>query len=207
MKLQETIEVKSNLRIIARERGKIVARREGHNIWLDLGREYLASLISYASYGSPDTPERDDRIKYIGLGIGGTRQASLSVANSAPMSTAYPGSNDQTDTNPTVTTLERPVRISGTTTVPPYDAGDVWLGQIQAPVVHSPSTVAIFTRIFSSSELSYSSFTTVPLSEIMLFTGAADINVYNNTGVAYDTMDTLSKTVAFALEVDWSISF
>ena len=72
-RLGETIQVRNNLRLIARERGKIVARREGHNIWLDLGREYLASLIADVSFG-PDVPERNDRIKYMELGIGGTRQ-------------------------------------------------------------------------------------------------------------------------------------
>jgi hypothetical protein len=206
-KLVESIEVKSNLCLTVRERGKIVARRAGHNIWVDLGREYLASLISYSSYG-PDTPERNDRIRYIGFGIGGTRQLALGTANSAPLSTAYPGNNTQTDTNPAVTRLERPVRVSGTTTNPPYDASDVWLGQVVAPVTHSPSTVALFSRIFSSAEISYSSFTTVPLSEVGLFTGAANpIGVSNNTFVAYDTMDTLSKTNAFELEVAWEIRF
>lgn len=207
MQLQETLEVKSNLVITARERGKIMARRAGHNIWLDLGRAYLAKLISYSAFGAPDTPEEDNRIKYIGFGIGGTRQTSLSVANSAPLVAPYPGSNAQTDTDPSVTVLERPVRLLGTTTNPPYDAGDVWLGRVQAPVVHSPSGTALFTRIFTSSEISYSTFTAVPLSEIMLFTGAASVNIPNNTGVAYDTFDTLTKTSSFSLQVDWEILF
>jgi hypothetical protein len=43
-RLFENIEVRSNLSLVARERVKIVARRDGHNIWLNLGREYLASL-------------------------------------------------------------------------------------------------------------------------------------------------------------------
>ena len=79
----ETVEVRNNLVLTARERGKIVARREGHNIWLNLGREYLASLIDYISF-SPLTPERNDRIQYMGVGIGGTRQLALGVANSPP---------------------------------------------------------------------------------------------------------------------------
>jgi hypothetical protein len=204
---RETIEVKQNLCLTFRERGKIVARRVGHNIWVDLGRTYLASLISYASFG-PDTAEQNNRIKYMGLGIGGTRQTSLSVANSSPMSDAYPGNNTQTDTDPTVTTLERPVRVSGTTTDPPYDAGDVWLGRVQAPVIHSPSTVALFRRVFTSAEVSYSTFLAVPLSEVGLFTAAANpTGVPNNTFVAYDTFDTLTKTAAFELQVDWEIRF
>lgn len=207
MRLVETVEVRQNLIITARERGKIMARREGHNIWLDLGREYLASLIAYLSFG-PDTPERNDRIKYMGFGIGGTRQLAPSVANFPPMSTAYPGTNAQTDTDPTVTTLERPVRISGTTSVPPYNAGDVWLGQIQAPSPHVTPSEVTFRRLFSTAEISYSTFLTVPLSEVALFTSLANpVGVPLNTAVAYDTFDTISKTGAFELEVAWTVRF
>jgi hypothetical protein len=209
MRFLETVPVRNNLKLIARERGKIVARREGHNIWLDLGSEYLAKLISLVSYG-PDVPEEDHRIKYMGFGIGGNRQVAPGVANVAPMSVAYPGTNAQTDTDPTITHLERPVRISGTTTGPsdPYSPGDVWLGAVQAPAIHNNPGEVTFYRLFGQTELSYSSFTSVPLSEIMLFTSAATpIGIPNNTGVAYDTFDTLSKTGAFELEVEWSIIF
>jgi hypothetical protein len=209
MRFQETVEVKNNLRITARERGKVVQRRDGHNIWIDLGREYLASLIALVSYG-PDTPERNDRIKYMGFGIGGTRQVAPGVANVAPMSVAYPGTNLQTDTDPSVTTLERPVRVSGSTTGPtdPYNPADVWLGTIQAPPIHNTATQVTFRRLFTQTEVSYSSFTTVPLSEVMLFTSAANpIGQPFNTGVAYDTFDTISKTGALELEVEWTVRF
>ena len=209
MRFQATVEVKNNLRITARDRGKVVQRRDGHNIWIDLGREYLASLIALVSYG-PDTPERNDRIKYMGFGIGGTRQIAPGVANVAPMSVAYPGTNLQTDTNPSVTTLERPVRVSGSTTGPtdPYNPADVWLGTIQAPPIHNTATQVTFRRLFTQTEVSYSSFTTVPLSEVMLFTSAATpIGQPFNTGVAYDTFDTISKTGALELEVEWTVRF
>ncbi len=209
MKIKETVKVRNNLRITARERGKIAARREGHNIWLDLGREYLASLIALASY-SPDTPERNDRVKYMGFGIGGTRQVAPGVANTAPLVVAYPGTNAQTDTDPLVTTLERPVRVSGSTTSPssPYNPADVWLGLIQAPPIHVTATEVTFRRLFGQTEISYSTFTTVPLSEVMLFTSAANpVGQPFNTGIAYDTFDTISKTGAFEFEVEWTVRF
>jgi hypothetical protein len=205
-RLSETVEVRNNLHIIARERGKIVARRDGHNIWLNLGREYLASLIAYASFG-PDTPERNDRIKYMELGIGGTRQLALGTANAAPLVTAYPGPNTQTDTDPTIVMLERPVRISGSADPYPGQALDVWLGQIQAPSVHSTATEVTFSRLFGQLDVSYNPFLTVPLSEIGLFTAASNYNVYNSNSVAYDTFDTISKTNAFTLEVSWTVRF
>ena len=203
------IEVKQNLNLTVRERGKIVARREGHNIWVNLGREYLARLIAFQSLNPdvPETPPGENRIKYMGLGIGGTRQLALATANNPPISPPYVGTNSQTDVDPTVTLVERPVRISGSETAYPGLAGDAWLGQIQAPATHSLPTEVTFKRVFTQTEVSYGSFLTVPLSEIGLFTSAADPGLHQNTFVAYDTFDTLSKTVAFELEVDWTIRF
>lgn len=206
VKRRELIQVKNNLHIRVFERGKLVKHVEGHNIWLNLGREYLASLMAYTSF-SPLTPERDDRVRYMGVGIGGTRQLALTTANSPPLSTAYPGSNAQVDTDPTVTILERPVRVSGGSTPYPGSGGDIWIGQIQAPAIHAVATSVTFSRLFATTDVSYSPFLTVPMSEIMLFTNAASPSVYNNTGVAYDSFDTISKTNAFQLQVDWSVQF
>lgn len=207
MNLKDGIQVKSNLILTVRERGKRVQIVKGHNIWLNLGREYLASLICYSSF-TPLTPERDDRIQYMGLGIGGTQQLSLTTANSAPITPPYAGTNSQTDTDPTVIGLERPVRISGASDSYPYpDPSNIWLGQVQAPVVHTTATQSVFRRLFSTSDVSYAPFLSVPLSEIALFTAAASPGVYNNNAIAYDTFDTISKTSAFSLEVDWTIRF
>lgn len=206
MRLTEKIEVRSNLVLTARERGKIVARRVGHNIWLNIGREYLAHLIGYALF-VPLTPERDDRVRYMGVGIGGNRQLALTTANAPPLITAYPGSNAQSDTDPAVIALERPVRVSGSSTPYPGLAPDVWLGQIQAPPDHDVTTSVTFRRLFALTEVSYAPFLTVPMSEIGLFTNAANPNVFNNNPVAYDTFDTISKTAAFDLEVAWTVRF
>ncbi|WP_394831650.1 hypothetical protein LVJ94_34570 [Pendulispora rubella] len=202
----DVLDVRSNLVLTARERGKVIARRAGHNIWLNLGREYLALLIAYASF-TPLKPERDDRIRYMGLGVGGTRQTSPAVANAPPILTAYPGSNGQVDTDPTVVRLERPVRISGSADPYPGQALDVWLGQVQAPADHVTATQVTFRRLFQQVDISYPPFLSVPISEIGLFTGAVSPNTHNNTMVAYDTFDTISKTVAFELEVAWTVRF
>lgn len=207
MRAVDKIEVKQNLTIVVRERGKIVTRREGHNIWVNLGREYLASLIAYSSF-APVTAERNDRVRYMGLGIGGTRQLLLSVANNPPMSTTYPGTNLQTDEDPTLTTLERPVRVDGSGGGPPYSGTDTWLAQVQAPSPHGTPTEVTFRRLFGQLEFSYGSFTNVPLSEIGLYTGnATPVGVPNNTFIAYDTFDAIPKTNAFSFEVNWTIRF
>jgi len=222
------IEVESNLTLTMRSRGKIVRRVKGHNIFLNLGREWLPKLISYSALPAgapppplPVTPAEDRRVRYMGLGIGGTRQLALAVANATPLGAAppapaghYPGTNLQTDTDPTVIRLERPVRLTSPVPAapdpPPYNAADVWLGQVQAPAVYPTTTSVKFVRVFTELEISYGPFLTVPLSEIGLFlhdTSATYVNQPNNTCVAYDTFDSLSKTNAFALEVDWTIKF
>ena len=216
----ETIQIKSNLELTLRERGKIRARRKGHNIWVNLGREFLSKVITYSSLPTPPavlpvTAEEDRRVRYMGLGIGGTRQLQLAVANNPPMSTHYPGTNAQTDTDPTVTTLERPVRISSPVPSSPqpypvYAAGDVWLEQVQAPATHVTATSVTYQRLFTTTEVSYGPFLSVPLSEIGLFLHSNSsnyINIPNNTFLAYDTFDTLSKTNAFSLEISWTIRF
>jgi len=219
MRISNTVEYESNLEILVRERGKLVDRRELHNIWVDLGRAYLPQVIAYQSLPasgvvSPVVPQDDRRVRYMGFGIGGNRQLQLSVANNPPFSTHYPGTNTQPDTDPTVVQLERPVRISspvpGSPSLPPYNAGDVWLGQVQAPAIHVTPTSVTFKRIVAEAEISYGPFLSVPISEIGLFlhsTNANYINVYNNTLIAYDTFDTISKTNAFALEIAWTIRF
>jgi hypothetical protein len=208
LRLSDEIEVKQNLSIIARERGKIITRREGHNIWLNLGREWTARLIAYSFIGLPaDIPEEDNRVKYMGFGIGGTQQLAPGTANALPISPPYVGTNAQTDVDPTLTTIERPVRVSGSSTAYPGIAGDEWIGVIQAPAVHTVPTETTFSRVFTLTEISYSPFLSVPLSEIGLFIASADPENYQNTMIAYDTFDTLSKTTSFELEVQWTIKF
>ena len=206
MLVKDTIQVKNNLSLVCRERGKIVARRDGHNIWLDLGREYLAKLIALQSYG-PDVPFTDARVKYLGFGIGGTRQLALATANSTPISPPYTGGNTQTDNDPTILTMERPVRVSGSSSAYPGVVGDTWIGRItSADPLTAPKQVT-FRRIFTQLEVSYGPFVSVPLSEVGMFTSDADPENYQNNPVAYDTFDTLSKTSAVDIEVVWTIYF
>lgn len=213
MRILDRIEVKQNLKLVMRERGKIIARREGHNIWTDLGAEYLAELIALTSY-DPDVPIRNDRIKYMGVGIGGISQKALDTANAYPIGGTdpnpphlpgpYTGTNEQTDTDPEITTLERPVRLAGTFGDPV--AEDTWIGLIGI-ADRSEQKQTTFSRVFSQLEINYGPFVTMPLSEIGLYTSAADPSNYHNSLVAYDTFDTLSKISAFDLEVLWTIRF
>ena len=206
IQIVDRIEVRQNLVITTRERGKIKERREGHNIFLDLGREWLSRLIAYKTLG-PDVPERDDRVKFMGFGIGGTRQVATVVASSVPISPPYVGTNAQTDTDPTLSVIERPVRLSGSATAYPGISGGKWIGPVQAPATHLSATETTYRRLFTQEEISFPPFLSVPLSEVGLFLSSANPENHQNTMVAYDTFDTLSKTTAFELEVVWTIRF
>lgn len=200
--------VKNNLRLTMRERGKIVQRREVHNIWLTTGRQWLAQHIAYSSY-SPRTIENAMCPRYMGFGMGGTRQLAIGTTQAVPLVTAYPGTNVQTDVDPEVTNLERPVRISGGTTTYPGNTGtDVWLKQIQVPPIHDIPTRTRYVCTLLETDISYSPYVIVPLSEAGLFLDSSSSlypNTYNNAPIAYDTFETLTKTTKFQLEVDWTL--
>ncbi len=72
-------------------------------------------------------------------------------------------------------------------------------------MTHGTAYETTFIRVFTATEISYTPYLTVPLSEIMLFTNAASPGYYLNPGVAYDTFDTLSMTTAFELQVEWTL--
>lgn len=74
---KERVYIEGFFSMYARERGKIVpgSRREGKNIWTLAGREFLARLMSYSAY-APDEAARNDRIRYLGFGIGTTPEVS-----------------------------------------------------------------------------------------------------------------------------------
>lgn len=195
MSFSDRVEVKSNLKLTVRERGKIVTRREGHNIWLDVGRGWMLNLFSYATLPGLTTYE-DNRIRYIGLGIGGTRQLLTGVANAPPLLGDYPGTNLQTDTDPTVTELERPVQASS----------GIWLLEVGSPPDFGVNQVT-YSRIIGQSDVTYGSYNMVPLSEVMLFTNAADPtqSVNGGYGIAYDTYDSIPKTGAIDIELAWTL--
>jgi hypothetical protein len=136
--------MKPNVFIFVREKGRLVHYHEGHNVWVDQGREYLTKLITFSSF-DPDVPAEPYRaVKHIAFGIGGVY--SSGVADLPPMSLAYPAGYDQHATDghqyniyfpvqPLIETLERPIRISGNSqpyNFPPTPT-DVWFTQPPPP--------------------------------------------------------------------------
>lgn len=152
MRFKDSIELKTNITFTLRdERGKLTQRRS-HNVWLDYGRDWLLYLMSYDitsplpghPHTIPVTPAPSYRIFSMGFGIGGTKQ----IATLPPiLDTTYPGTNAQTDTDLTVTYLERPVMVEE------IAADDYWLQGVDLTtplaISHNPlSPLHILLNIF-----------------------------------------------------------
>ena len=215
--------MRANVRIEVRERGKLMEIREGHNLFLFHGREWLAELISYSQF-DPDVASRVDRIRYMGVGVGSKQQGNIPLATTPPVTTLYPAGYDPNATtgneyydqypvSPLITTLERPVKLSGSTTQPYPTAppSDQWL--IDAPdfiVTHLSLTEATFHgRIFGGSAMLSGFFTALPLSEAALFTNELSVSKYipYSPAVAYFSFDTIQKTLTNDIELIWSVRF
>lgn len=243
MSFRDDIRVGSNVRLQLREKpgGRVVDKRESHNIFVNYGREWISELTAY---DSSLVPFRNDRVRYVGVGIGGTTQgipsaqirtagyagfaddwdyvgSDLSTGGTGGTGTADP---TQTDQDPTVTGLEYPVQITDQNY---YD-------EVKLPSSFPEAGVARFTVVLGYSDVSFSSFTSVPISEVGLFVGSVTEGVQNvdyppldatesrdPTGagppyyppvgtrfmIAYNTFDTLTKTNAFVLQIDWELRF
>jgi len=228
----------ANFTAIVRERGKIVPRhcRHNHNIWVTLGREYLARVIApntakddhYAETG----PANREFIKYMGLGIGGTSQTHPS-AYLTPLSVDYPpatgvapggAGNKYTDSDLTVKNLERPVALSWGVT------NELWLGEVSTPVDFPLATTLLLRRLFTAPEINQvlepglpHNYTVVPVAEAALFLStqpdeAAKVTVYDvgapdwipvsrQDALAYNTFEPIPLTTAFELELRWELRF
>ena len=196
-----------NVDITVRERGKVVQREQSHNIVTNIGRQFLAEVIASDASAPAIVRHQNTVVRYMGFGIGGARQLS-SLANNPPFSVDYPGANTQTDTDLTVTGIQRPVRVT---------AAPTWMKEIAAPSTFPTATSVRFTAEFVEAEINYGGYASVPLSEIGLYTSAADpalpngaAGVYPGAGglmIAYDNFNPIHKTGAFSIEVQWEFRF
>ncbi len=184
--------VEGRFRAETREGGKRRQASEGKNIWTLTGREYLAELIALSAF-SPRTAFREDRVAYIGMGIG----AQTEVADIASLVDPVP-----------YTTSEFLAAVNAPAIFPASGTG-------------TPITSVQFVREFGTSEFSFGSpATAVVLTEAGLFTDGnpADdwstasldtsfANSYDRAPVAYKTFEPITKTTSFTLRVVWEIRF
>lgn len=207
MKLREGIEVGFNIEIEARERGKLRARRQTHNIVTNIGRQFILEAITAQAFsGGGFTRQNNNVIQYIGFGIGGDLQAS-NLASTSPLSTDYPGTTAQSDTDLSVVGLERPVRVN---------ADPLWMKQVAAPAIFPTATSVRYEVVFSETDINYGPYDRVPLTEIGMFLSSADPALPNGSAgtypgaggfmASYDTFGALEKTGQLTFRVRWTYS-
>jgi hypothetical protein len=221
--------------------GRLIGERAIHNVWTYVGHEYLASMVGALSFSgdpaapSPSdivTPESNDRIRYMGVGIGGVQQSNA-MADLPPMSTSYPVGaaeeryapdyalsgytngkqyNNANPTSPRIGTLERPVRVTGSSS--PYSTApgsDVW--RIEPPnlfLTHfTTQDVTVHATIDAASgDVAYPPFDAgVPLSEAGLFSDGAGTTPAYAPVLAYVTFDTIVFDAGDTLEFIWQVKF
>jgi hypothetical protein len=224
--------IPGNVEIIVRDNGKRVPKhcRHEHNIWVNLGREYLARVVApndlLTDHNVETGPSNREFIKYMGVGIGGDSQTHPS-AYISPLSTDYPPAdvsgvpghpgNQFSDEDLTVQYLERPVKINEVT--------NQWMEAVSTPVVFLNSSMTLrLDHLFTITDINTAcvpNYTIVPLSEVGLFLSTQDpdaLNVYdpgapNQVGagrqrlLAYNTFEAIPKTVSFSLEIRWELRF
>lgn len=208
MKKSDGIDVSWNIEILAtRKNGSVeLWHQRTHNIVVNTGRQFFAEAITASSF-SPTTRTQDTVVRYIGFGIGGAMQDNPAAAG-APYSADYPGTNVQTDTDVTVSKLERPVKVT---------AAPLWMNEVATPGTFPTATSVMYVASFASSDLSFGGYTAPPLSEIGLFKSSADpaqpnggSGAYPGSGghlVAYDTFTPFPKSAIFGFEVRWTLRF
>lgn len=193
---KEVVHIEGFFSVICRERGKIVpgSLREGKNIWTLTGREFLARLMSYSSY-APLTAARNDRIRYIGFGIGTTPEVSSVSKLVSPV--AYTSSGGD--------------KFLADLAIPTYPF----------QTAGSFGTSVRYTREFSELELSISS--SILLTEAGLFTDGSPVSspipftpgtrdrtlaqAANQAPVAYKSFEPLRKTQNFTVTAAWEVRF
>jgi hypothetical protein len=211
--------VKPNVFIRARRRGKLCYLWEGHNTWTAHGRQYLATLFAYASYG-PDTPvTASSRIKHMQFGVGSKTHGSLIGA----VNTAYPAGADPNATTgdkydhnypeaPSISTLERPVRFAGGTN--PYGTAaptDTWLSTPALPKFFTDFSVLGQVSITcfldaTAGDMIYSTFTAMPLSEAgLVVSGDANIHTPFNPVITYVNFDPVQLMNEVEAEITWVV--
>ena len=174
--------------LVCRERGKLVpnTRRVGHNIWTLTGREHLAQLMSYSSYGPPKVASRNDRILYIGFGDGSQPEVS------------------------SVTRLESPIpyvagEFLAQVSVPTYP-----LSPSKTTVRYSRTYGESELSISGNVVLTEAGLYTDGNQQSAFEPGYRDTGIGNSllqSPNSYKVFEPLTKTQNFVLEVSWEVRF
>jgi len=171
-----------------RERGKIVSRTEGNNIWTLTGREYLAELIALRA-SSPRATFRDDRVAYIGLGSG----SQAEVANISSLVDPIPYSPGEF-LAPTATPATFPASATTSTKTAVRFIREYGLSEISLGYDVVLTEAGLFTDGNPDDDWALTALTGLDSSG-------------DRAPVAYKTYEPITKTTQFTLRVIWEVRF
>jgi hypothetical protein len=208
----------------------LVEERCVHNVWTDIGRIYLAYMVGEVGPAMSPMTERTDRIKYLGLGVGGVYQDPSSLISPVvdaypvgyaerrwPPDYAYDGGTtgdeyDQLDpTSPRIRTLERPVRRTGALSPYPGAASDRWY--VEPPNLYVTHLTLQETTIHAlvdatAGDYIIGALTTLPVTEAGLFTSlVSPSGIAYQQLVAYVNFGTIVLSASSKLEFIWRVRF
>lgn len=196
-RLNDIIEVRHNLSIEVRERGKLVSNWSGHNVFTNTGRDWLARLSAWQTIGSPDTPFTNRRVRWMGLGTGTQSEVATvtSVVTPAQITVGtYLGAIQRAEF-PTSNSVEF-IRSFGT--------AEISLPAQGLPVV--PITEAgLFVDVLPASA-------STGVDDAAVGGGSPTDTTLNptvvvNAPIAYKTFPVINKTVDFTLLIRWTLTF
>jgi hypothetical protein len=178
--------IEGRFHVETREGGKRRQVRDGKNIWTLTGREFTIELQSLAQ-ASPRTTFRDDRIAYIGVGIG----SQAEVAD--------------------IESLVEPAAFQAGL----YLAACVTPATFPASGTGTPNTAAQYIREYGTGEISLGM--DVVLTEAGLFTDGDPNNDWNlgtfddstaefgRAPMAYKTYEPITKTTSMTMRIVWEV--
>lgn len=191
----DILEVRHNIRVELRERGKLKQLEEGHNVFTNTGRDWLSKLASWQTVGSPDVPFTNRRVRWIGLGTGTQAEtASVIALNNAAQVTQGIFLGAIQSTNVLSATSVEFVREFSTSeiSIPALGLNVVPLTEAGLYVDVQPASVS--TGVQDSSAGGVTDTTLDP-------------SVGINAPVAYKTYNPVNKTVDFSLIIRWTLIF
>lgn len=216
-----------NVSLVARDikTGRVVHKREGHNVFVNRGRNWLRNHCSPLSFtglamtgginlNDTSGPSRNAisnyKPRWMGLGVGGALQHWTD-----------PGPGDQVE-SVLVENLESPIAVSDS----------YWLKEVLPNglpdddlegVAYPDDYILRLRGVFDLDDVSYTPSpgyesrnpynTLVPVSEVALFTSEADpaadpgLSGGIDGFIAYHVFATIPKTPGIILEVDWDLRF
>jgi hypothetical protein len=192
----DDFEVVANFSACLRSRGKVVTRREVHNVFTNTGRNWMSRLVAWSALGSPDAAYTNRRVRWVGLGTGTTYVENVSVTR---LETAVKYNSTDYLAPLNGNELDPDSYLNSIRFLRDFSAGEISVAT--NPVV-ALSEAGLFVDVYKVSEIGGTLDSAAPGLDTTLNPSLAD-----NAPVAYARFEPINKTQDFTLEVRWDFRF